>query len=118
MKKLSTIALFALFFSFNVYSISQEEENQLLMKAMVEGASTPEQKASVSKYLQMIAKDRKAEADKYRTLANSNFGTKALDQRQRKADYLQKAKSLEQEAANYQKLAMDYQSQSSVANNK
>ncbi|MCB1157298.1 MAG: hypothetical protein H7A25_04645 [Leptospiraceae bacterium] len=105
--KLLTIALvFGL--TSSVFAITPAQENKLLMKALVEGASTPAQKESVSKYMNLLSKEKKAEAERFRALAKMHFGGKARLQDIKEKEYLKKAEALEQEAADYQKLALHY----------
>jgi hypothetical protein len=105
MKKLTISIIAFLFLSGAAYGITPSHENKLLMNAMVEGATTPTQKVAVSKYLNMIAKEKLKQADSYRRLANRNFAGKAMKQRILSKEYTRKANALESEAKNYQQLA-------------
>lgn len=108
MKKVIILFISFFLFSASAYGITPAEENKLLMKAMVEGATTKEQKLAVAKYLQLIAKEKLKQAQSYRRLARSNFGGKAMRQKAKSKEYKRRAQALEREAKNYQRLAGRY----------
>ena len=98
------------------YAITNEEENELLLKAIVEGSTSVEQKAITGRYIAMLIDRKQIEANKYRELAQMSSGGKIRYQNLRQKQYLQKAQNLENQIEHYKTLALKY-STSQVADN-
>ncbi len=108
MLRLVITIFMVLSFSINLLAISEEEESRLLLKVISAGATTPEQKSLVQKYIASIIEKKQAEAEKYRQLARSNEGGKIATQRAKKLEYLKKAASIENQIKEYKTLASRY----------
>lgn len=80
--------IFAFGFFNPIFSISEEEEERLLEKALVESAITPGQKQAIANYLKATAVAKRARASELRELAKLSRGEKFLQARVRKESYL------------------------------
>lgn len=109
MKKLIIIGTMTLMLTAtsSVFGINEEVESRLLAKALMEGATTSEQRSAVATYFQTIAADKREEAKKLRLLANTSRGGKVASQSAQKKDYLKKADSLEKEAKAFDKIVAE-----------
>jgi hypothetical protein len=101
-------------FSFGAFAISEEDETNLLLKAISAGATTPEQKSITQKYIASLVSKKQKEAEKYRQLAKVNQGGKFSSQQSKKQEYLRKAEALDNLAKEYQAIGDRY---SEVATN-
>ncbi|AOP33275.1 hypothetical protein A0128_05085 [Leptospira tipperaryensis] len=81
-----------------VFSVSEEEEERLLEKALVESAVTPAQKQAVSNYLKATAIAKRNRANELRELAKLSRGEKFLHAQARKEKLHRMAESLERQA--------------------
>lgn len=93
------------------YAISVEQENKLLLKAIVEGSTSPEQKAITARYISMLIDRKQAEANKYRELAQMNFGGKTRYRKAKQQKYLEKAKHIETQIDHYKAFVAKYTSE-------
>ncbi|WP_244594229.1 LIC_10421 family protein [Leptospira ryugenii] len=71
-------------------------------KVLVQKANTPEEKKIVKNYLLKVAKDHRDVAQKYKDLAKSKSGGKAVYQDNRKAEMLELAEKFEADAKVYE----------------
>ncbi|MBM9499004.1 hypothetical protein JWG44_01890 [Leptospira sp. 201903071] len=81
-----------------VFSVSEEEEERLLEKALVESAVTPGQKQAVGNYLRATAIAKRNRANELRELAKLSRGEKFLHAQARKEKLHRMADSLERQA--------------------
>lgn len=91
-----------------IFSISSDLESSLLEKVLIEGAVTEKQKSAVANYLNGIASEKRKLADSYREMAQVNYGGKAMTQELRSKKLLDLAKALDELAAGYENLAVNY----------
>ncbi|WP_165781763.1 LIC10421/LIC12816 family protein [Leptospira adleri] len=80
------------------FSVSEEEEERLLEKALVESAVTPAQKQAVANYLKASAIAKRNRAIELRELAKLSRGEKFLHAQARKEKLHRMAESLERQA--------------------
>jgi hypothetical protein len=101
-------AILAFLFSINsLLAISEELESRLLAKALLESATTPQQKTAVASYFQALAAEKREEAKKLQLLASTSRGGKVVSQNAQKREYLKKAERLEKEAKALDKLVAE-----------
>ncbi|MBM9577112.1 hypothetical protein JWG45_08090 [Leptospira sp. 201903070] len=81
-----------------VFSVSEEEEERLLEKALVESAVTPGQKQAVANYLRATAVAKRNRANELRELAKLSRGEKFLHAQARKEKLHRMADSLDRQA--------------------
>ncbi|MCX7999418.1 MAG: hypothetical protein N3A69_10790 [Leptospiraceae bacterium] len=105
MTRLLSITLAVLFITSSIYSVSDEFESRLLAKALLESATTQEQKAAVVSYFKAIAEQKREEAAKLRQLAKLSRGGKISTQQAQKQEFLRKANLLEREAKTFESFA-------------
>ncbi|MCX8000043.1 MAG: hypothetical protein N3A69_14005, partial [Leptospiraceae bacterium] len=116
MIRLFILTLTVLFITSNLYSVSDEFESRLLAKALLESATTSEQKAAVVNYFKAIAEQKREEAAKLRQLAKLSRGGKISTQQAQKEEFLKKAYLLEREAKTFDSFAFyEFNSQEAVA---
>jgi hypothetical protein len=89
----------------SAFAVSEEMESKLLMKAMLESASTDSQRTAVTNYFNNLANAKLVEAKQLRKSASIARGGKMATQNLQKQELLKKAESLEKQAEAYQKLA-------------
>ncbi|TQE68022.1 LIC10421/LIC12816 family protein [Leptospira noguchii] len=116
------ILIFAFGFFNPVFSVSEEEEERLLEKALVESAITPGQKQAIANYLKAtaiakraIAKRaiaKRARASELRELAKLSRGEKFLQARVRKEKLFKMADSLDRQADRHEITLKDFQIES------
>ncbi|EMJ90764.1 LIC10421/LIC12816 family protein [Leptospira alstonii] len=99
---ISVISLLGFFATSAVFAVSEEVEDQLLEKAIVESAVTKEQKTAVGNYLKAIAQQKTARAEELRELARRSTGGKFVASNVQSQKYLKQAQTLEKEAQRYQ----------------
>ncbi|XDD52040.1 hypothetical protein AB3N59_13555 [Leptospira sp. WS92.C1] len=90
--------LFVLGIDSPVFSVSEEEEERLLEKALVESAVTVAQKQAVGNYLKATAIAKRNRANELRELAKLSRGEKFLQAQVRKERLNKMAESLERQA--------------------
>ncbi|XDD51596.1 hypothetical protein AB3N59_07640 [Leptospira sp. WS92.C1] len=86
----------------SVFAVSEDVEDQLLEKAIVESAITKEQKTAVGNYLRAVAHQKVQRAEELRELAKRSTGGKFLASNAQSQKYSKQAQSLERENARYQ----------------
>lgn len=101
-KLISVISLLGLLATSSVFAVSEEVEDQLLEKAIVESAVTKEQKTAVGNYLKAVAQQKATRAEELRELARRSTGGKFLASNVQSQKYLKQAQALEKEAQRYQ----------------
>lgn len=90
----------------SLFAVSEETESKLLVRAMLESATSDTQKAAVSKYFTELASAKKEEAKRLRHTATVARGGKMVAQNNHKREFLEKADRLEKQAQAYEKLAL------------
>lgn len=103
-KLISVISLLGFLTASSVFAVSEEVEDQLLEKAIVESAVTKEQKTAVGNYLRAVAQQKAQRADELRELARRSTGGKFLASNAQSQKYIKQAQMLERENARYQAL--------------
>ncbi|EMI70067.1 hypothetical protein MAL08_03965 [Leptospira noguchii] len=106
------ILIFAFGFFNPVFSVSEEEEERLLEKALVESAITPGQKQAIANYLKATAIAKRARASELRELAKLSRGEKFLQARVRKEKLFKMADSLDRQADRHEITLKDFQIES------
>ncbi|EKO59311.1 LIC10421/LIC12816 family protein [Leptospira kirschneri] len=101
-KLILIVSLFGFLSTGSVFAVSEELEDQLLEKALVESAVTKEQKTAIGNYLQAIAQQKVTRAEELRELARRSTGGKFLASSVQSQKYLKQAQVLEKEAQRYQ----------------
>ncbi|PJZ52250.1 LIC10421/LIC12816 family protein [Leptospira adleri] len=101
-KLISVVSLLGLLASTSAFAVSDEVEDQLLEKAIVESAVTKEQKTAVGNYLKAVAQQKATRAEELRELARRSTGGKFLASNAQSQKYLKQAQALEREAQRYQ----------------
>ncbi|WP_017809435.1 LIC10421/LIC12816 family protein [Leptospira alstonii] len=95
-----------------IFSVSEEEEERLLEKALVESAVTPGQKQAIANYLKATAFAKRARAGELRELAKLSRGEKFLQARVRKEKLFKMADSLERQANRHETTLKEFQIES------
>ncbi|TGK31843.1 hypothetical protein EHQ12_06090 [Leptospira gomenensis] len=95
-----------------IVSVSQEEEERLLEKALVESAVTPGQKLAIANYLKATAIAKRSRAIELRELAKLSRGEKFLQARARKEKLERMAESLERQADRHEAVLKEFQIES------
>ncbi|EMY78804.1 hypothetical protein LEP1GSC060_2136 [Leptospira weilii serovar Ranarum str. ICFT] len=95
-----------------IFSVSEEEEERLLEKALVESAITPGQKQAIANYLRATALAKRARAEELRELAKLSRGEKFLQARVRKEKLFKMADSLERQANRHETTLKEFQIES------
>lgn len=101
-KLFSLISLLGFLAASSLFAVSEEVEDQLLEKAIVESAVTKEQKTAVANYLKAVAQQKSQRAEELRELAKRSTGGKFLASNAQSQKYIKQAQSLERETARYQ----------------
>ncbi|EMJ85887.1 hypothetical protein LEP1GSC198_0038 [Leptospira kirschneri str. JB] len=101
-KLILIVSLFVFLSAGSVFAVSEEVEDQLLEKALVESAVTKEQKTAIGNYLKAIAQQKVTRAEELRELARRSTGGKFLASSVQSQKYLKQAQALEKEAQRYQ----------------
>ncbi|EJO71111.1 MULTISPECIES: LIC10421/LIC12816 family protein [Leptospira] len=101
-KLILIVSLFGFLSAGSVFAVSEEVEDQLLEKALVESAVTKEQKTAIGNYLKAIAQQKVTRAEELRELARRSTGGKFLASSVQSQKYLKQAQALEKEAQRYQ----------------
>ncbi|PKA04583.1 hypothetical protein CH375_10080 [Leptospira ellisii] len=94
-----------------IFSVSEEEEERLLEKALVESAVTPGQKLAVANYLKATAIAKRSRAVELRELAKLSRGEKFLHARARKEKLERMAESLERQADRHEAALQEFRIQ-------
>lgn len=83
-------------------AISEETEQRLMEKALIESAVTKEQKAAVANYLRAVSAQKAARAEELRELSKRSTGGKFLASQAQSVRYRKQAEALEREVERYQ----------------
>ncbi|TGM56575.1 LIC10421/LIC12816 family protein [Leptospira adleri] len=103
-KMISVVSLLGFLAASSVFAVSEDVEDQLLEKAIVESAVTKEQKTAVGNYLRAVAHQKAQRAEELRELARRSTGGKFLASNAQSQKYIKQAQMLERENARYQAL--------------
>ncbi|WCL48940.1 LIC_10421 family protein [Leptospira sp. GIMC2001] len=87
-------------FSF-LFALDQSTKLRLMEEALIESAITPEQKSAVAAYMNKIAEEKLALAQKLRERANSPRAGKVAYKNAERKELIRKAERLESEAKRY-----------------
>ncbi|ASV09455.1 hypothetical protein B2G50_13675 [Leptospira interrogans serovar Canicola] len=104
--------IFAFGFFNPIFSVSEEEEERLLEKALVESAITPGQKQAIANYLKATAVAKRARASELRELAKLSRGENFLQARVRKEKLFKMADSLDRQADRHEVTLKEFQIES------
>ncbi|MCG6167673.1 hypothetical protein LFX25_07525 [Leptospira sp. FAT2] len=107
-KMISVVSLLGFLAASSVFAVSEDVEDQLLEKAIVESAVTKEQKTAVGNYLRAVAQQKVHRAEELRELANRSTGGKFLASNAQSQKYIKQAQSLERENARYQAILQSF----------
>ncbi|RHX95726.1 hypothetical protein DLM76_01740 [Leptospira yasudae] len=84
------------------FAVSEETEQRLMEKALIESAVTSEQKTAVASYLRAMAAQKATRAEELRELSRRSTGGKFLANKAQSDRYRKQAEVLEREAERYQ----------------
>ncbi|EMN50633.1 hypothetical protein LEP1GSC088_3111 [Leptospira interrogans str. L1207] len=104
--------IFAFGFFNPIFSVSEEEEERLLEKALVESVITPGQKQAIANYLKATAVAKRARDSELRELAKLSRGEKFLQARVRKEKPFKMADSLDRQADRHEVALKEFQIES------
>lgn len=107
-KLISVVSLLGFLAASSVFAVSEDVEDQLLEKAIVESAVTKEQKTAVGNYLRAVAQQKAHRAEELRELASRSTGGKFLASNAQSQKYIKQAQSLEKENARYQAILQSF----------
>lgn len=100
---LTSLFLLAFFLVSNSnFAISEETEQKLMEKALIESAVTKEQKTAVANYLRAVSAQKAARAEELRELSKRSTGGKFLASKAQSDRYRKQAEALEREVERYQ----------------
>ncbi|MBW0433700.1 LIC10421/LIC12816 family protein [Leptospira yasudae] len=94
------------------FGVSEEEEERLLEKALLESAVTPGQKQAIANYLRATATAKRTRASELRELAKLSRGEKFLQARVRKEKLFKMADSLDRQAERHEAALKEFQIES------
>ncbi|MCG6194401.1 hypothetical protein LFX25_14225 [Leptospira sp. FAT2] len=84
------------------FAVSEETEQRLMEKALIESAVTSEQKTAVANYLRTMAAQKASRAEELRELSKRSTGGKFLANKAQSDRYRKQAEALEREVERYQ----------------
>lgn len=94
------------------FGVSEEEEERLLEKALLESAVTPGQKQAIANYLRATAVAKRTRAAELRELAQLSHGEKFLQAKVRKEKLYKMADSLDRQADRHEAALKEFQIES------